>query len=199
MDIETTAQPLWYREPRRDAGSREWDLWRPEGTKKQTVIIASHDVIGTMVHYANGRTRQCERENCTSCKTGNKAREKGYVAAQHAQTNKKLIVELVPSVFEALRDAYDQYRTLRGVLLTLWRTGKALNAPVAYELKPANEFTKKITLAPPVIPIVTTIWGHTSASVEERRLIIAAELAALEQQQTTETPRRTGTDDKILD
>lgn len=163
----------WHRSPLERVSARDWKIHRVKGTKKESWIIASSDVIGRLVHYDGYRTQPHDLENCQLCKLGFTPRDKGYILGVQVGSNLRHLLELVPRVFDGLRNHFDAHRTLRGVELSMWRSGKANNSPVAYSIKEATPFTVKIGLGPDVIPILMNMWARSDQSPAVRKLLIA--------------------------
>lgn len=137
----------------------KWRLIRTPAARPLIGVCLSSDLIGAYVHYFRKRSSPCLLpQPCAAHDEGDVPRGKYYVAALVGRDREKCIVEMTVAVEGAFVCAYDQYRTLRGLLFEITRRPQRSNGQLFARLKPRESKLIDLPECPDVEKILCRIW-----------------------------------------
>lgn len=180
---------VWTNEPTTNKKDQQYDLWRVKGKTHLIVWCLSHDIIGTTVHYFRGGTFPHDPHNCEACAAGSRKDEKYWFAALTRVTNEKIIVELTAPAAAVLREEFCHARTLRGVMVEIWRSNRKDTGPLRCKILTREPDPKKLPEGFNVMEQMLRIWQQKTALTENDMQTSSTDQSEHEQQEDTDNVR----------
>jgi len=133
-------------------------LVQPRPGRPLTLAALAQEVVGYHVHYVN-RTRPCLGEGiCTYCAEGMGRHWYGFLAGLEVRSGALVLAQISSGAWLGCPEAVNCNGHLRGLVIRLWRQGRANNGPMGLEIIPG---TKAGDLPPSfdVQAVLGRIWG----------------------------------------
>jgi len=138
----------------------------PAGAIAGTIL--SDNIIGTMTHWAGGRTQPHERDNCLLCANKVPYRFHAYLAFLSDRNGRQAVIELTAGPAEILRAWRIQHITLRGTHFVARRTIKRSNGKVAIDLSPGTIAPAQLPTACNCAEFMSAMWNIAEMRMHHR-------------------------------
>lgn len=138
----------------------------PAGAIAGTIL--SDNIIGTMTHWAGGRTQPHEKNECILCAQKVPYRFHAYIAFLSDRNGRQAIIELTAGPAETLRAWRTQHVTLRGTHFVARRTVKRANGKVALDLSPGLIAPAQLPAAVNCEAFMSSMWNIATSRMRAR-------------------------------
>lgn len=143
--------------PAGDVGYRFRMIRVPEKQPLEGMIL-SHRMIGSQVHYLNGRTLPHLREDCPCDGRKVGLRWEGYFTFQHTKTEELLILAVPLNVGGIIDGWWRKRRTLRGMKFKAWRPSQTPNGKIHILGKDSDHDPETLPKVPELERVLCRIW-----------------------------------------
>jgi len=134
--------------------------------------IAGHilvdNIIGTLTHWAQGRTQPCEMPNCQHCLAKIPYRYHAYIAIISDKNGRQAVLELTAAPAATLKAWRLEHNTLRGTHIIARRTVKRANGKVTVDLSVGTIPPNKLPSPVSCEKFMSDIWNLAETRMHNR-------------------------------
>jgi len=150
--------PVWSTAPPDGSPTNTYRLVRTPPVGKLVGILTCDEMLGTCIHFYNGRTIPHDPDDCPACDHQRPYRWMCYLSAILDPNGEHVIVEVTARVHAAFENVTRKLATIRGVRFCLERPNGKRNGRVNASFAKNPERDVQLPAVPDIRAIMQTIW-----------------------------------------
>jgi len=150
----------WKMFPEETAVTNSYDLRRTPAKGKVKAVFTSQHVMGTPVHFFNGRTvPHLDEGGCTACEHGRSYRWMAYFACVDQADGEQIVFEVTAIVHAQIARCDQERGGLRGIQFHAWRPSGRINGRINFLFHKKPKCLDGLPDAPDVPAVMEHIWA----------------------------------------
>lgn len=139
--------------------ARKYDILRTPPKGIGNLALLGDGFRWQELHYWRGKSVPHNAEWCEPCDFNCELRDRGYIACTPRNVIDIQILEVTDQCADAIADATERFKTLRGMVVNLSRKEKKANGKLRIDFSGTQIASDLLPTSPNVEEIMRRIWG----------------------------------------